>query len=189
MANSKHEGKPAIIEYETYSGVLVHIKPVNIATLRAIQMKAIEKFPYPDKAEYQLPDENAFGGLGSAEDNPDYLNKCREIDSERGLWTDKTIFAYAVKFPKYATQQEMVNDFMSQLIELRGFGVLPEDDYEAVLHHLVLTWNQPVVRDNQLQAGNTEWARIIQMAIQTIPLTADEVSNGVRFFRPTLSGR
>lgn len=189
MPNSKHEGKPAIIEYETYSGVLVHIKPVNIATLRAIQMKAIEKFPYPEKAQYQLPDENAFGGLGSAEDNPEYLAKCREIDSERGQWTDKTIFAYAVTFPKYATQQDMVNAFMNQLAELRTIATLPEDNYEAVLHHLVLTWNQTVVKDNSLQAGNTEWARIIQMAVQTIPLTADEVSNGVRFFRPTLSGR
>ena len=183
------DGRPVKIIYECQSGVIAHITPLNIATLRAIQLKATDLFPYPDKAPYQKPEENAFveGTLTPAEDNPEYVAKVREIDSQRAQWADKAIFNYAAKFPKYPTKQALVDAYREQLNELRQIANLPEDDYEAVMLHLVLTWNQLATDSNKnIVDVGSDFKRIIQLAIQTVALTPAEVQAGIRFFRPYL---
>lgn len=183
---STTEGRAAIIEYEAFSGVLFHITPVNLPTLRAIQVKAESIYPYPEKEGYQLADENVFGGIVSADENPDYLSKCREIDTQRGVWADRAVFDYAVKMPKYPTKQDLVRGFQQQLDELRAIATLPEDDYEAILHHIVLTWNQLVSKAGAFDVAQNEYSRIVRMAMQTVPLTPSEVTAGIRFFRAEL---
>lgn len=181
------EGRKALIIYECYSGVVFHITPINLPTLRAIQLKAQDLFRYPDKAPYQQPEENAFAAnqLTPAEDNPQYLIDCQKVDSERAQWTDRAIFDYATYCPAYPTPADMVAAFKSELDKLRQIAVLPEDDYEAVLLHLVLSWNQVGLdKDRNLKPTQSDYARIIQLAIQTVALTPDEVQAGVRFFRP-----
>jgi len=185
------DGRPVKIVYETYSGVIFHITPINLATLRAIQLKAADTFPYPDKEPYQIPDpvEVAFveGQASKAEDNPEYIVACKAVDHERAQWTDRAIFSYAAKCPKYPTPEALVEAFRPQLDALREIAVLPEDDYEAVLLHLVLTWNQVGVDNNRdLKPASSDFSRIIQLAIQTVALTPGEVSTGIRFFRPHL---
>jgi hypothetical protein len=185
-------GRPAITIYETQSGVVAHITPVNLPTLRAVQLKAADLFPYPDKKPYQKPEENGFSDnqMTPAEDNPQYLADCAAVDAQRKTWADRAIFDYAVRFPKYPTPQDLVAGFMPQLISLRKIANLPDDDYEAVLFHIVLTWNQPTVdENNKLAVAANEYGRLIQLAIQTVALTPDEVTAGIRFFRPVLSER
>ncbi len=183
--NTMTDGKPSVIIYETGSGVVAHITPLNLATLKAIQVRAADLHPYPDKAPYQKPEENAFveGQMTAAEDNPEYIAACKVIDVERAQWADRTIFSYAVKFPKYPTRESLVAAFSDKLSYLRGIAELPEDDYEATLHHLVLTW-EPIA--NRREA---DYVRCIQLACQTIALTPDEVTAGIRFFRPVLPER
>ena len=189
-----NEGRPTVIIYETQSGVLYHITPLSLPTLRAIQLKAADRFPYPDKKPYQVPDpvEVAFseGQVSAAEDNPDYIAACREVDSERARWVDRAIFDYAAHCPKYPTKEALVMAFKAKLENLREIANLPDDDYEAVLFHLVLTWNQLATNeDNKLVTAGSDYIRIIQLAIQTVALTPDEVTAGIRFFRPRLSER
>jgi len=181
------EGRPVIIQYECYSGVMAYVTPLNIPTLKAIQMKAQVKFPYPDKRPYQVEEENAFtpGQLSPAEDNPDYVAEVKRIDHERALWVDRTIFDWCVSFPQFPTHEDMVRWFAPKLKLLREIAELPEDDYEATLFHLVLTWNQPALSENdKLMAGVSEYNRLVQVAIQTVALTPAEVTAGIRFFRP-----
>ena len=185
-------GRPVRVIYECSSGVIFHITPLNLATLRAIQLKAQDLFPYPDKLPYQTPDENAFapGQLSPAEENPDYLEACKKVDFERGQWADKTVFNYAAKMPKYPTKQSLIDDFQEPLNALREIAILPQDDYEAVMLHLVLTWNQVGVdKSGSYREAQSDYSRIVQLAIQTVALTPAEVVSGVRFFRPQISRR
>lgn len=192
MTEPNVDGKPVVIIYEAQSGVNFHITPLSLPTLRAIQSKAKDKFPHPDKRPYQQPEENAFveGQLTPAEDNPDYVAACADVDAERGQWVDRTIFNFAVRCPKYPTKEAMVAGYRVQLDALREIANLPDDDYEAVLFHLVLTWNQLATNsENKLVTSGSDYARIIQLAIQTVALTPDEVTAGIRFFRPVVSRR
>jgi len=186
------DGRPSLFIYESQSGVVWHVKPLNLATLRAIQMKAVEKFPYPDPKPYQQPEENSFdpNQMTPASNNPVYVELCREKDVERTQWTDRTIFNYAARCPKYPTREALVQAFADELKALREIAVLPDDDYEAVLFHLVLTFNQVGEDANgRYTPASSDYTRIIRLAIQTVALTPDEVSAGIRFFRPQLSGR
>lgn len=181
------EGRPVVIKYDCYSGVIAHITPLNIPTLKAIQLKAKTRFPYPDKRPFQTEEENAFtpGQLTAAEDNPDYVAACRVVDRERALWVDRTIFDWSVSFPQFKTHDEMVAWFKPKLNALREIAELPEDDYEAVLFHLVLVWNQPGLnKQKELTVEASEYNRLIQLAIQGVALTPAEVTEGIRFFRP-----
>lgn len=182
-------GKPSIVRFETMSGVVLHITPLNIATLRAINLKANELFPYPDKKDYEVPLENAFveGMVDSAENNPEYLKACEPIDQQRKEWADKAVFNYAVRFQDYPTRESVINAFAPRLLELRKIATIQEDDYEAILHHLVLTGNTIIRGDKSaLQALTNEYIDIIRIAIQTVALTPEEVTQGVRFFRADL---
>lgn len=195
MSGSKppaQDGRPAVVVYEAQSGVIFYITPINLATLRAIQLKAADMFSYPDQHPYQQLEENAAveGQLTPAEDNPAYIKDCQAVDGQRTQWADRAIFDYAVRMPKYPTRIDLIAAFAEQLARLRTIALLPEDDYEAVLFHIVLTWNQPARdADDRLTVTSTEYGRILQLAIQTVALTPDEVTAGVRFFRPYLSER
>lgn len=182
-------GHPTIIVFETMSGVVLHITPLNLATVRAVQQKAQEVYPYPEKAPYELPLENTFSPdtKDSAENNPEYVLKCAEIDKQRRIWADRAVFDYAVRFPAYATRQDLINAFAPRLLELRKIAVLPDDDYDAILLYIILSGNEIVSNKNGLSDGTTEYTRVILAAMQALPLTGEEIAEGIRFFRVDLS--
>ena len=183
------DGRPSLIVYETQSGVIFHIKPLNLATLRAIQVKAADLFPYPEKRPYQHIEENGFSPeqLSDPLENPDYVQDCAAVDAERKVWVDRAVFNYATTCPKYPTPEAMVAAFKPQLDKLREIAKLPEDDLDAVLFHLVLTWNKPVAdSEGRWAVADNEYAKIIRLAIQVTPLTAAEVAESVKYFRPVL---
>jgi len=170
------EGRPSIIIYETFSGVIFHITPLSLPTVRAIQLKAADIYPYPDKSPYQVPDpvEVAFadGQKSRAEDNPDYIEACKKVDSERVKWVGKTVFKYAAKMPKYPTEESLLNAYGEQLKALKEIAILDNEDsdYDNIILNFVLT-------------GANDYATIFQMAVQQVALTPEEVSAGIRFFR------
>jgi len=189
--SNNDEGRKALIVYETYSGIIFHITPLNLPLLRAIQLKAQDTFPYPDKAPYQQPEENSFADnqLTPAEDNPEYVAACLKVDSERAQWTDRAIFDYATHCPAFPTPEDMVAAFKDELAKLRKIATFDKDDsdYDIVLKHLVLSWNQVGVdSDKNLKPTSSDYSRIIQLAIQTVALTPGEVITGIRFFRPRI---
>lgn len=183
------DGKPAVIIYETLSGVIFHVTPITLPTFKAIRVKATDRFPYPKEDDYTVIDENGFepDQRTDPNDNPEYVRLCREADEQRLVWADRATFDYACKMPKYPTKESLVTAFMPQLLVLREIATLPDDDYEAILFHFVLSWNQIVANQNgQLDTKLTDYSRLIMTAIQTFALTPDEVTAGLRFFRPNL---
>jgi hypothetical protein len=170
------DGRPALIVHECLSGVIFHITPLSLPTLRAIQLKAADIYPYPGKAPYQVPDpvEVAFteGQKSRAEDNPDYIEACKKVDTERAKWVDKTVFNYAAKMPKYSTKEALLMAYEGQLKALKEIAVFDkeDDDYDIILLNFILT-------------GNADYATIIRLAVQAVALSAEEVSAGIRFFR------
>lgn len=173
-------GRPSVFVYEALSGTIFHVTPINLPTLRAIQLKAQDLYPYPDPKPYQIedPSEVAFtpGQVSRAEDNPDYVTACKVVDLERAKWADRAIFDYAVTCPKYPTQDAMVQAFKPQLDKLRKIAKFEDTDseYDIVLLHLVLTGNE---------GGLSDYVRIIRLAIQAVALAPAEVAQGIRFFR------
>lgn len=176
------DGKPSVIVWESAAGVVFHITPVNLATLRAIQLKAADIYPYPDAKEYEIKEnpETAFdpNQVLPASKNPEYLKLCLEVDAERDKWADRAIFDYAVTTPKYVNRDDLIEAFKSQLGKLRKIANLPDDDYEAVMFNIVLSGQERV--NNRWV---TDYNRVVGMAIQTFALTASEVAAGIRFFR------
>lgn len=182
------EGRPAITIYESSAGVLFHITPASLPTLRAIQLKSEDLFPYPDEKSYEKedPEDVALtpGQVSSASDNPEYIAACQAIDAERKQWTERAIFNYCVKCPKYPTEEAMVAAFKPQLDALREIAVVDLSDFETVLFHIVLTWNNIIRNSNgNLVVTSNEYGRIIELCVQTVALTPAEVQAGIRFFR------
>lgn len=174
------DGRPALIVHECLSGVIFHITPLSLPTLRAIQLKAQDIYPYPDKAPYQVPDpvEVAFteGQMSKAEDNPDYIEACKAVDTERSKWVDKTVFTYAAKMPKFPTKEAVLSTYSEPLKALKEIAVFDaeDDDYDLIMLNFILT-------------GNTDYVTIIRLAVQAVALSAEEVSAGIRFFRARVS--
>lgn len=190
--NLQKDGQPVIIVYECNSGVVFWVTPINLPTLRAIQLKARSLFPDVDKTPYQQPQENAFseGQLTPAEDNPDYLKAVAELDAERSRWIKLAVFKYAAKMPKFPTEQDLIQAYQFQLAKLREIADLPADDYEAIMFHIVLSWNQVGEdSDGKLTHTDNDFNRIYQLCIQTVALEPSEVTAGIRFFRAKISGR
>lgn len=185
------DGNKTVIIYESGSGVIFWIAPLSLPTLRAIQIKARSVFPDVDPTPYRYPEENAFGGesqLTPAEDDPEYIQKVAEVEAERSKWTKRAVFEYAAKMPKYHTRELLLEAFREQLTELRKIADLPEDDYEAVMFHIVLSWNQVGEdSDGKLAPVSNDFNRIYQLAIQTVALEPSEVAAGIKFFRPKVS--
>lgn len=179
MSDDMNTGRPAIIVYETLSGVIVHVTPLSIFTIQAIRDRAEQEFPYPDPADYRLPLENAVEGVTlPASENPEYQALCKPIDDQRQNWKVQAYIDMSCTFPAFESRAEMIERFKPRLEQLRKVSLMSDDDWQNVLNHCVLT-------------GRPDKQALVSLALQdaAIPLTPAEVVEGVRFFRVDLSGR
>lgn len=200
---TERNGSPSLIEYETKSGIVCHIDMINIATLRAIKLRAETLYPYPDKTAYKV---DLSGGsfaddairiaaeIEGAETNPDYIRAKMLVNIERDNYENSAILDIAVKFVsqqyedgtfQYYTSETLVNRFASQLLKLRRYAELPDDDYEAAVWYCVFNGNmlRPHKDSGALEAVNWDFTYVKQLAIQQIPLSHSEVVAGIRYFR------
>lgn len=186
-----NKGRPAITEYEAQSGVMFNIAPINLPTLRAIQLKALELFPDIDPFPYTEPEENAFDPSQRTDpkQNPEYLKAVQKVGKQRKEWVDKTIFTYCVTMPAYPSQKELIEAYGDKLRALKAIAIIEfESDYEAILFHILLSWNLPALDgNNQMVPKENEYGRIISLCIQTVALTPAEVTSAARLFRPAIS--
>lgn len=186
-AKTEIEGRPAITLFEASSGVVFYISPISLPTLRAIQLKAEDKFPYPDEKLYEIPDPADValtpGQVAPASDNPEYITACQAVDAERKAWTERAIFSYCVKCPKYSTEEALIAAFKPQLDALREIAIIELSDFDTVLFHIVLGENNGRNSNGNLVVVSTEYGRILELCVQAVALSASEVSAGVRFFR------
>lgn len=164
-------GEPIVIEYTTASGVRIHVTPLALPTVRALQMRAAQELPYPDEKPYEKLMENAVEGtLLPASDNPEYRALCQEIDIQRNELSNTRMIWLACSWPDYSDFKAIVAAFKDRLKDVRKWADLPADDNEAVLFHFVLS-------------GREDVQTVIHAAAQQRPLTNGEIVDGVRLFR------
>lgn len=174
---------PTAVEYITMSGVRLHISVLNVPTVNAMNAKAADKFPYPDPTPYREPLENAVPGmLSAAEDNPAYVDACKAVDRSRQEWMNEAIFDYCVHYPDFSNREAILSFFNPQLKTLREIATLPEDDWQAVLHHIILSGQERVPG----QVGSSDFTNAVLIALQRVALTGGDILNGIRMFRPQL---
>ena len=173
------DGRPSVFVYEAASGVIFHIQPVNVATLQAMNVKAANELPPPDKTLYEVedPEDVAFtpGQKSRAEDNPEYIKAFNVILKERNRLISRRVFEYAASMPKYPTKASLVEAFKPQLERLKEISTFNEndEDYDIILINLVLS-------------GAKDYDTIISTALQQTTLAPAEVAQGVKMFRVNL---
>lgn len=174
------QGRPVVVIYETLSGVVIHVTPLSVFTITAIGERAEELFPYPDPAPYELPLENAVSETVRlpADDNPEYKKLKQPIDAERMEWQVQAVIDLACSYPAFPSREHMLAHFRPALERLKKVANLPDDEWQAVLMHCVFT-------------GRGERQTVIDIASQhkAVPLTPDEVVDGIRFFRAQIPGQ
>lgn len=180
MSDEINTGRPAIMVYETASGVIVHVTPLSIFAIQAIRDKAEEEFPYPDPEPYRMPLEYAADPSikTPAEDNPEYQALCAAVDVQRNNWKVNTYIEVGCTFPMFESREALIAHFKPRLEQLRQVSVMDGDDWQNVLNFCVFT-------------GRPDKQMVVSLAVQdaAIPLTPAEVVEGVRFFRVDLSRR
>lgn len=152
-------------------------------------MKAAEVYPYPDKEPYRLPLENAASPeiKDEAENNPAYREVVMGVNEQRQIFEDKAILALAVSFPDFPAPEDLVRHFAVQLMTMRKYATLPDNDYDAVLEYCVFSGNKVQVQRNkegkieQITAYDRDFDQIKNKALQYVPLSHAEVINGIRF--------
>src|SRR5574339_619483 len=137
--DSNNEALPSVIEYVTQSGVLIHITPLSLFTIQSLKHAAEVRFPYPDKAEYQVASEITATGYIPAEENPEYAAACEAVDKERGLWLNDAYIELACNYPQYPNRESMIQHFAPRLLQLSKYIELSGDDWKDTLEHCVFT--------------------------------------------------
>lgn len=168
--------KPIIVEYVTMSGVRVHCTPVHYSTHQAIELKAAELFPYPDKGEYEQPMENAADSsiVIPADENPEYVGLVKDIDAQRTLWVNEQLITIGASYPDFPSLADMVAFFQPRLEQLREIAIIKELNEEAALTHCVYT-------------GTFDRAWVLRAIAQQAPLKEGEVLDAMRLFRVDVS--
>lgn len=161
-------------KYELSRGVILTITPLTAFMQRALNARAAEMHPEPDRAPYELEVEDALvpGTKTSAEHSQEWLQKMQVVIQHRlqagiGLLLDAAVtvedrdallmpYRHAINAFKDATKHQpagaaVVSDFVALLL-----GVLAEE---------------------------TEVSAIVKLAKGATPLTDAEIVDGFRFFR------
>lgn len=183
-------GLPSVIEYNTASGVIIHITPLSLFTIQAIVEQSKVVHPYPDETPYREASDLVASGFIPASENEEYQALCKAVDEERSQWQNDAITQMACKYPQWGTREQMIAHFRPRLEELRPFVSLHQDDWRNVQEHCVFTGYVDVLDDNNKSIRIPENYRVIRLARQNerIPLSMPEVIDGMRLFRLDLSG-
>lgn len=168
--------EPTIVKYIAQStGIELWINPVSPFTFRAIRRKASEKYPDPDEAPFRLliPNSAIEGERMPAKDNPEFVQLVTEQQKRRNSFVSEAVIVLACD--PTPNKADLIARFAGQLIPMTQWLDLPEDAWTATLLHGILR-------------GSSEPDEVSDLASEKLPLTPDEVQEGVaQFFRPDVS--
>lgn len=169
------------IEHITASGVVAWITPLAGHAFAALQQRARELHPDPDKAAYEEPHPDGIdGAVIPAEDNPNYVRLKDEAERARNLHVLKATRDLCVQFPifkgddftgQYYGKDELMDYFADRREQLSQYFTLPADTWEATYTYCILSSPQ----DAQI---------ITQIATDQLPVMEVEVAGAMRLFRP-----
>jgi Trp operon repressor len=158
------------------SGEYVYVQSLSIYAIRALQDKAEELFPAPDKSEYEkpLPEDKAIepGQVIPAEENPDYQQRMKIIEEQRSQYVNHQAIVLCVH-PR-VEKEALIKKYAARLEQMRQIMVVPPDEWEATLKMCVIA--------SQEDSGQIA---VAIRGLNTIP-SEEEVVDGMRIFRPLL---
>lgn len=167
-------GKKVIL-IDLDSGEQVYAAPISPLIINAILRQSEAEFPYPDETPYRLPLENAAipGDTLPATENPAYQKLMAEVTTERRKYqNDAVIFASVTDAP--LGKETLIAKYAGDVENMRAIVPLPENPWQATLNLLV--------------ASKQDYMLVIKAATEDLPLTPDEVRDGMRIFRPQIQG-
>lgn len=168
----------SVVRYETkFTGVEVHITPVSPRYYKAVLDKAQELYPPPDTESFMKPYEQNEDALPLAMEgethyldktNPEYIRLLTQAAELRNEYIVQTLVSTNCTFlPDTAT---LISEFADDVKRLREVSDdVPEDEWEATLWWVILT------REDD--------RTIVNHLLDRLPLTEDEISDELRFFR------
>lgn len=166
-------GGQRVYELLLDSGEYVYVQPLSIYVVRALQDKALELFPFPEKATYEKPMNEAValepGQMIPAEENPEYRRLYDETHEKQQQYVNNHSIAFAVE--PVLGHEAMIAKYQSRLDQMRKVIALPDDAWDATLRFCIITSRQDYNRVSSAIMG----------MIKTP--SEEEVIDGMRIFR------
>lgn len=169
---------PKVVEITLDSGIRVHISPLSRYQRNALQERAEQLYPMPDKALYEEELSEAVAIPGTkipAEENPEYRAEVALVMTARSEFTTMNMINLCLSYPDFpGGKEELIRFFAIHIAQQRDMMTLPDDEWEATLRFAVI---RSVADERDL------WSVINE----SFPITESEVSDAVRVFRPAVS--
>jgi hypothetical protein len=170
--NGQFGGKK-VFEILLDSGELVHVQPLSIYVVRALENKAQEIYPFPDKAEYEKPLDDAKalepGQKIPAEENPDYQKAYTNATKLQARYSNERCFMLSIE--PVVGREKLIAKYKTRIAQMREMMTLPDDDWEATLRFCVLTSSEDYIRVTAAIQGGAE------------VVSEEEIRDGMRIFR------
>lgn len=166
---------PKFVKYVADStGVELYVQPVSPFTFRAIRQKALALYPDPDPKPFERPMPNAAleGDMIPGTEHPEWGKLSEAQNRLRSNFVTQSLMIVACA--QTPNKQALIERFQDEIEAIRQIVPIPENAWEATLLHGILK-------------GQREPGEITDLASENLPLTPDEVVEGVaRFFRYTV---
>jgi hypothetical protein len=158
------------------SGVEVDIPPLSPHAYAKILLKAEALFPPPDEEDFRKPIPNAAieGDTFIDKDDPVYKERLEVARKQQSEYIAKALQEISLEFPD--GKEALIARFADKIARLRKFVDLPEDEWEATFLYGVIS----SVADHET---------ILFAAQNALPLTGEEIADGLRIFRYQVSGQ
>lgn len=164
-----------VIRVPLSSGEVALVTPPSVYTRRAILEKARVLFPGPAEADFEQEAPGAIvpGVKLPASENPEYRRLAQQTADERLDYVLEFYLDVCVDFD--TPPDELVARYALYLDRLRPYIDLPQDEWQSTYRHAILRSKEDT--NNIYKAAN-----------ETAELSAEEVLDGVRFFRLKVQG-
>jgi hypothetical protein len=176
--------QPKIVEYITASGVVLWITPLSRQLFGAIKQQAADKYPLPNKEDYEEEHPEGVAGLKiPAKANPEYNQKLADALTNQSNHILSAMNDLCIQYPKYQngkhvagqfySQDDLIEEFKPRLDAIRPFADVPDDLWEATYQFCIL--------------GSPDDEKQISMIVRDqLPISQEEVDREMRLFRHTL---
>lgn len=175
--NSNHAqpSGPIVREILLDSGVVVRSTTLSPHAFAKIRQRAEALFPNPNEEDFRKPIPNAAieGDTYIDKDDPEYLRLTEAAVKGRTEFITRALRETTLDFPD--GKEALIERFASKVAALREFIDLPEDEWEATFWHCII-------------GSAADHETLIWAAENALPLTGEEIADGLRLFRYSVQG-
>lgn len=176
-----------VIELTCVNGEIVNVSPLPPMLQRELNAKVNEKYPPVDKALYETVDPNAFvaGEKLPAENNPAYIQAVKTHTRRVNDYLQELFIETCVRVPLVPansgsivtlTKENVIAAWKAQIDEYKSVMDTSVSDYALAIQFGYLTTDEDMVS-------------MLLAARKDLPLTQEEVIDGVKFFRNQVQRR